>query len=100
MNRESTGPASIPSNGHVLRIISMIWSDRRFRNEHVRGSVKVVPVTKKITEKRLKWNGQVKRRDEGHVGPTRRTLDAPVNLPGQRRRRQKPRWGKKQVEKN
>ena len=27
----------------------------KIRNEHVRGSVKVTPVTKKITEKRLKW---------------------------------------------
>ena len=37
------------------------------RNEHVRGSVKVAPVTKKVTEKRLKWYRHVKRRDEGHV---------------------------------
>ena len=27
----------------------------------------VSSVTKKITEKRLKWYGHVKRRDEGHV---------------------------------
>ena len=30
------------------------------------GSVKLPPVTKKITEKRLKWYGR-ERRDEGHV---------------------------------
>ena len=49
----------------------------------------MVPVTKKIAEKRLKWYGPVKRRDEGHV--LRRMLDAPV--PGKRRRgRQKTRW--------
>ena len=37
----------------------------------------MAPVTKKITEKRLKWYyGHVKRRDEGHV--LRRMLDAPV----------------------
>ena len=54
----------------------------------MRGSVKVAPVSK-ITEKRLKWYGHVKRRDEGHT--LRRMLDAPV--PGKRRRRkQKSRW--------
>ena len=37
------------------------------RNEHVRGSVKVAPVTKKITEKKVKWYGHVKRRVEGHM---------------------------------
>ena len=59
------------------------------RTEHVRGSVKVTPVTKKVTEKRLKWYGHVKRRDEGHV--IRRMLDARVT--GKRRRgRQKTRW--------
>ena len=31
-------------------------------NEHVRGSVKVVPVAKKIT--RLKWYGHVRRKEE------------------------------------
>ena len=59
------------------------------RKEHVRGSVKVAPVTKKITEKRLKWYGHIKRRDEGHV--LRRMTDS--QLPGKRRKgRQKTRW--------
>ena len=54
----------------------------------MRGSVKVAQVTKKITEKRLKWYGHVKRRDEDVL---RRMVDAPV--PGKRRRgRQKTRW--------
>ncbi len=47
----------------------------------------MAPVTKKITEKRLKWYGHVKGRDEGHV--LRRMLDAPV--PGKRMGRQKTR---------
>ena len=55
------------------------------RNEHVRGSVKVAPGTKKITEERLKWHGHVKRRDEGHVLSLRRMIDAP--LPGKRHRK-------------
>ena len=37
----------------------------KIRNEHVRRSVKVAPVAKKSTEKRLKWYGHGKRRDEG-----------------------------------
>ena len=57
--------------------------------------MKVAPMTKEITKKRLKWYGHVKdgsrsqpnggcfkRRDEWHV--LRRMLDAPV--PGKRRR--------------
>ena len=66
----------------------------KMRNKHVRGSVKVAPVIKKITEKRLKWCGHVKRREEGHV--LRRMLDAPV--PGKRRRgRQTTKDGKTRV---
>ena len=58
----------------------------KIRNEHLRGSVKVAPVTQKITEERLKWNGHVKRRDEAKI-----ILDAPV--PGKRRSwRQNTRW--------
>ena len=61
----------------------------KIRNKHARGSVNVAPVTKKMTEKRLKWYGHVKRRDEGYM--LRRMLDA--LLPGKRRRgRQKTRW--------
>ena len=40
----------------------------KIRNEHVRGSLKVAPMPKKITEKTLKWYGHVKRRDEGACG--------------------------------
>ena len=46
-------------------------------------------MTKKIIEKRLKWYGHVKGRDEWRI--LRRMLDTPV--PGKRRRgRQKLRW--------
>ena len=67
---------------------------KKIRNEHVRGSVKVAPVTTKITEKRLTWydgHGHVglQRRAESQV--LRRMLDARV--PGKRRRgRQKTMW--------
>ena len=54
-----------------------VWKKDRIRNGHVRESLKVAPVTKKITEKRLNWYTDMsKRRDEGHV--LRRMLDTPV----------------------
>ena len=50
---------------------------------------KVAPVTKKMREKRLKWYGHVRSREEEHV--LRRMLDTPV--PGKRRRgRPNTRW--------
>ena len=52
------------------------------------GSVKVAPVTKKITDKRPKWYGHVKRTDEGHV--VRTMLDASVLW--RQRGRQKTMW--------
>ena len=61
----------------------------KIRNKHVKGSVKVAPVTKKITEKRLMWYGHVKRRDEGHA--LRRMLDVHVGVPGEMEKR-KTRW--------
>ena len=64
----------------LLRWMNGVTKKDKIRNEHVRGSVKVAPVTKEITEKRLKWYGHVKRRSEGQV--LRRMLDAPV--PGKR----------------
>ena len=64
----------------MLRCMCGVTKIDKTRNEHVRGSVKVGPVTKKITEKR---------RDEGHI--PRSMLDAPV--PGKRRRgRPKTSW--------
>ena len=32
-------------------------NEKKIKSEHVRGSVKVAPVTKKITEKRITWYG-------------------------------------------
>ena len=48
----------------MLRWMCGATKKDNIRNEHTRGSVKVAPVTKKITEKRLKWYGHVKGRDE------------------------------------
>ena len=63
----------------------------KIRKDNMRVSVKVAPVTKNIPEKRLKWYGHLKRRNEGHV--LRIMLDGPVCLRGQTRGgRQKTRW--------
>ena len=45
----------------------------KIKNKLVRGLVKVAPVTKKITEKSLKWYEHNARKDEGHL---LRILDA------------------------
>ena len=57
----------------MLRLGCGVKKDK-IRNEHVRGSVKIAPLTKTIVEKRLKWYGHVRRRDRGHV--LRRMLDS------------------------
>ena len=61
----------------------MIWS------EHNRGTTRVVQASKKITGKRLKWYGHVRRMKEKHI--VRKMLD--VDIPGKRRRgRPNLRW--------
>ena len=62
----------------MLRLMCGVTKTDKIRKEHVRGSVKVTPVTKKVTEKRLKWYKHVKRKEEGHV--LRRMLYAPVHI--------------------
>ena len=59
------------------------------RNEHIRGTTRVVQECKKITEKRLKWYGHVRRMKEEHI--VRRMSH--VDIPGKRRRgRPNLRW--------
>ena len=64
----------------MLRRMCGVTKNDKIGNEHVRGSVKVAPVTKKMAEKGLKWYGHVRTREEGCV--PRRMIDAPV--PGRR----------------
>ena len=54
----------------------------KIRNEHIIVSTRVVQASKKITEKRLKWYGHVRRMKVEHI--LRRMLD--VDIPGKRRR--------------
>jgi hypothetical protein len=39
----------------------------RIRNEFIRGSLEVAPVTKKIRSNRLAWHGHIMRRDESPI---------------------------------
>ena len=41
----------------ILRWMCGVTRRDKFRNEHIRGTTRVVQVSKKITEKRLKWYG-------------------------------------------
>ena len=45
----------------MMRWICGVTKKDKIRNEHVRRSAKVEPVTNKITQKRLKWYGHVLR---------------------------------------
>ncbi|XP_047543303.1 uncharacterized protein LOC125075640 [Vanessa atalanta] len=56
----------------------------KIKNEYIRGSFKVAPISDKLTESRLRWYGHVMRRDEDHV--VRKAL----KLPEQKRGRGRP----------
>ena len=66
----------------MLRWMCGVTKRDDIRNEHIKGTTRVVQASKKITEKRLKWYGHVRRMKEEHI--VRRMLD--VNIPGKRRR--------------
>ena len=73
----------------MLRWMCGVTRRDKIRNEHIRGTTRVVQASKKITEKRLKWYGHVRRMKEEHI--VRRMLD--VDIPGKRRRgRPSLRW--------
>ena len=57
----------------------------KIRNEHIRGTTRVVQVLKKITEQRPKWYGHVRRMKEGHIVRRMIYVDMPV-----KRRRGRP----------
>ena len=73
----------------MLRWICGVTRRDKIRNEHIIGTTRVVQASNKITEKRLKWYGHVRRMKETHI--VRRMLD--VEIPGKRRRgRPNLRW--------
>ena len=73
----------------MLRWMCGVTKKDRIRNEYIRGTVKVIEVSKKAQEARLRWYGHVMRRDEEYVG--RRMME--MEIPGRRQRgRPKKRW--------
>ena len=73
----------------MLRWMCGVTRRDTIRNEHIRGTTRMVQASKKITEKRLKWYGHVRRMKEEHI--VRRMLH--MDIPGKRRRgRPNLRW--------
>ena len=74
----------------MLRWMCGVTRMDRVKNEHVRGSVKVSEVSRKVQEARLRWYGHlVRRNDEQHVA--REVMEMEVD--GTRRRgRPRIRW--------
>ena len=73
----------------MLRWMSGVTREDRIRNEYIRGSLKVVEVSKKVQEARLRWYGHVKRSSEEQIA--REAMEGEVQ--GRRRRgRPKIRW--------
>ncbi|XP_063377554.1 uncharacterized protein LOC134664738 [Cydia fagiglandana] len=52
---------------NMLRWAAGVTRLDKVRNEHIRGSYKVAPITDKIQESHLRWCGHIMRRDEDHV---------------------------------
>ena len=65
----------------MLRWMCGVTRNDKIRNEHIRGTTKVVQAYRKITERRLKWYGHVMRMEEDHV--VRRVMSK--EIPGKRK---------------
>ena len=73
----------------MLRWMSGVTKLDRIRNERIRGTTKVGEISKKVQESRLKWYGNVLRREDEFVGKRMMGME----VPGKRRRgRPKRRW--------
>ena len=73
----------------MLRWTSGVTREDRIRNEYIRGSTKVVEISKKVQEGRKRWYGHLLRREDDHVG--RSTME--MGVQGRRRRgRPRKRW--------
>ena len=66
----------------MLRFAMRVTRKDKIRNEYIRGTVKVEQFGMKMREDRLRWYGDVLRRDQEYVG--RRMME--IKLPGRRRR--------------
>ena len=73
----------------MLRWMCGVTRKDKIRNEHIRGTTKVVQASRKITERRLKWYGHVMTMEDDHV--VKRVMTKAI--PGKRKRgRPKTRW--------
>ena len=73
----------------MLRWMAGVTRMDRVRNKYIRGTLKVVEVSKKVQEGRLRWYGHLMRRTEEHMA--REAMD--MEIPGNRRRgRPRTRW--------
>jgi hypothetical protein len=61
----------------MLRWMCRVTRKDRIRNEYIRGSLKVAPMTEKMRSNRLGWYGHVMRRDESHI--TKRVMSVSVD---------------------
>ncbi|XP_063830298.1 uncharacterized protein LOC135079575 [Ostrinia nubilalis] len=68
----------------MLRWAAGVTRLDKVRNEHIRGSYKVAPITDKIKESRMRWYGHVMRGDEDHV--VKKALALPDSKRGRRGR--------------
>ena len=59
----------------------------RIRNERNRGTTKVLEISKKVLECRLKWYGNVLRREDEYVGKRVMVMEVPG-----KRMRGRPKW--------
>ena len=59
----------------MLRWMCGVTRRAKIRNEHIRGTTRVVQASKKITEKRLKWYGHLRRMKEEHIVRTMLDVD-------------------------
>ena len=66
----------------MLRFTMGVTRKDKIRNEHIRSTVKVERLGMKMREGRLRWYGNVMRRDQEYVG--RKMME--MGLPGKRRR--------------
>ena len=69
----------------MLRFAMGVTRKDKIRNEYIRGTIKVEQLGMKMREGRLRWYGQVMRRDKEYVG--RRVMG--MELPGKRKRGRK-----------
>ncbi|XP_063534964.1 uncharacterized protein LOC134744947, partial [Cydia strobilella] len=68
----------------MLRWAAGVTRLDKVRNEHIRGSFKIAPITEKLSEQRLRWYGHIMRRGDDHVVKKALALQETKRGPGRR----------------